>query len=83
MEKIGKASPIFRSDVSPGKLPDGGDAERFRVPEERFRNAGGEKPADAMLRIDESHLQIQAAKDGQMLFRFFHKMVPSGVIAMQ
>ena len=61
--------------MSPGKLPDGSGVERFRVPEERFRNVGEEKPADAMLRIDESHLQVQARKGGQTLFRFFHKMV--------
>ncbi len=75
MEKIGKSLPIFRSDMLPGKLPDGDGVERFRIPQERSRSIGREEPADAMLRVDESHLQIQATKGGQMLFRFFHKIV--------
>ena len=56
MEKIGKSLPIFRSDMLPGKLPDGDGVERFRIPQERSRSIGREEPADAMLRVDESHL---------------------------
>ena len=40
MEKIGKSLPIFRSDMLPGKLPDGDGVERFRIPQERSRSIG-------------------------------------------
>ena len=66
MEKIGKSLPIFRSDMLPGKLPDGDGVERFRIPQERSRSIGREEPADAMLRVNESHLQIQATKGGKL-----------------
>lgn len=43
----------------PGKLPDSDGVERFRITQERSRSIGREEPADATLRVDESHLQIQ------------------------